>query len=64
MSTRPTLNLIMIAIFYQILLLIGYPIFLGGFKLGDEGLDLSGLGTIFFGHGADADFILDGSHEF
>ena len=37
---------------------------LGGFKLGDEVLDLSGLGSIFIGHGAHGDFILDDSHEF
>ena len=53
----------LISVLYQILLFVGYPILLGGFKLGDEVLDLSGLGAIFIGHGADGDFILDDSHE-
>ena len=43
----------MIAVFYQILLFIGDPILLGRFTLGDEVLDLSGLGAIFIEHGAD-----------
>ena len=55
--------MILIAVFYQILLFIGYPILLGGFKLGDEVLDLTGLGVIFIGHGADGDFILNYRHE-
>ena len=54
----------LIAVFYQLLLVIGYPILLGGFKLGDEVLDQSGLGAIFLGHGADGDLILDNIHEF
>ena len=54
----------LISFFYQFLLVIGDPILLGGFKLGDEVLDLSGLGSIFIGHGAHGDFILDDSHEF
>ena len=52
-------NMILISIFYQIILFIGDPIWLGGFKLGDEVLDLSVLGTIFIGHGADGEFVLD-----
>ena len=52
----------MIAVFCQILLVIGDPILLGGFKIGDEVLDQSGLGAIFIGNGADGDFILDDSH--
>ena len=49
--------------FYQLLLFIGYPILLGGSKLGYEVLDLLGLGEICFGHGADGDFILDDGHK-
>ena len=37
---------------------------LGGFKLGDEALDLSGVGAKSLGRGADVDFILDDVHEF
>ena len=48
----------LIDILYQIILFIGDPILLGRFKLGDEVLDVSGLGSIFSGHGADGDFIL------
>ena len=53
----------LIDVFYQILVVIGYPILLGGFKMGDKVLDQSGLGAIFFGHGVDGDFILDHIHE-
>ena len=38
-------------------------VYLGGLKLGDEVLDMSGLGAIFIGHGADGYFIFDDSHE-
>ena len=34
-------------------------ILLVGFKLGDEFLDLLGVGTKYFGFRADGDFILD-----
>ena len=52
-----------ISVFYQILLFIRYPILLGGFKLGYKVLDMSEPGDIFYGHGADEDFILDEVHE-
>ena len=64
MSTYPPQNIILIAVSYQIILVIGDPILLGGFKLGDEVLDKSGLGDIFLGHGAYGYFILYGRHEF
>ena len=54
--------MVLIAVQYHILLVIGDHILLGGFKLGDEVLDQSGLGAIFIGNGADGDFILDDSH--
>ena len=63
MSTLPLQNLMLVSVFYQLLLFIGDPILLGVFKLGDEFLDLSGLGAIFFGHFADSDLILDDRHE-
>ena len=63
MITHPLQNLMLIAVLYQILLVFGYTILLGGFKMGDEVLDQSGLGAIFVGHDADGDFILDDSHE-
>ena len=59
LSTRPPRNIMLIDVFYQILVVIGYPILLGGFKMGDEVLDQSGLGAIFFGNGAHGDLILD-----
>ena len=43
----------MIAVLYQILLFIGDHILFGGFKLGDEVLDMSGLAEIFTGNGTD-----------
>ena len=51
-------------VFYQILLVIGYLILLGEFKMGDDILDQSRLGAIFVGNGMDGDFILDYIHEF
>ena len=56
-------NMIMIAVLYLILMFVGYTIFLGRLKMGDEVLGLSGLGAIFIGHGADGDFYSDDSHE-
>ena len=53
----------LIAVFYQLLLVIGNHILLEGFKMGDEVLDQSGLVDIFVGHGVDGDFILDDIHE-
>ena len=60
----PPQNLMLITFFYQLLLFIGDPILLGGFKLGDEVLDMPGLGSIYIEYGVDGDFILDDSHEF
>ena len=62
-STFPPQNLILIYVFYQLLLVIGYPILLGGFKMGDEVIDQSGLGAIFVVHGVDGDSVLNESHE-
>ena len=59
----PLQNLMLIAVFYQILLFILYPILLVGFKLGDEVLDLLELGDIFIGQRADGYFVLDDNHE-
>ena len=63
MSTCPPQNLMVIAVLYQILLVIGDPILLGGFKMDDEVFDQSVLGAIFLGNGADVDFILQKIHE-
>ena len=62
-STRPSQNLMLIAVFYHIIMFNGNPILLGGFKRGHEVLDMSVMGAIFWGDGADADFILDSGHE-
>ena len=55
--------MILVAVLYQFFLFIGDPILLGGFKLGDDTLALSGVGAKYFGRGEDADFILDDGHE-
>ena len=39
-STILPVNMILIAVFYQILLFLGGHILLGGFNFGDEALDL------------------------
>ena len=53
-----------IDVFYKLILVIGETILLGGFKMGDEVLDLLVPGAIFIGHGVDADFILDDRDEY
>ena len=63
MSTCPPRNLIMITFFYQILLVVGDPILLGGFKMVYEILDQLVLVSISVGHGVYGDFILDNIHE-
>ena len=45
------------AVLYQLLMVIGDPILLGGFKMVNEVLDQLGLGAIFIGNGANGDFI-------
>ena len=60
----PLQNLMLIAVFYQILLFVLYPILLVGFKLGDEVIDLLGLGAIYICHSMDGDLILDYRHGF
>ena len=40
-SFMPPVNIIPIGVLYQLILLLGYSILLGGFKIGDEVLDVS-----------------------
>ena len=54
--------IVMIAVFYQIILVIGDNILLGGFKICNEVLDKLVLGAIFVGNGADGYLILDDIH--
>ena len=56
--------MIPIAVFYQIILVIGDLILLGGFKLVDEFLDQLVLGAMFIGYVADGELILEYIHEF
>ena len=62
-STLPPRNIIWIDVFNHIILFTGYPILLCGFKMGDEVLDLLGLGAIFIGNGVDGEFILGYNNE-
>ena len=55
--------MMLIYVFYQFILFIGDPIFLRGFKLGDEVPELSILGAINIENFTDGDFILDDSHQ-
>ena len=57
MITFPPQNMMLIDVLYQLLMVIGDPILLGGFKMGDEILDKSLLGSILVGPGADGYFI-------
>ena len=52
----------LIAIFYQIILIIGDSVLLGGFKLGDEFLGVCGV-EIFLEYISDEDFIFYDRHE-
>ena len=45
--------MMLISVFYQLLLVIGDPILLVRFKMGDEVIDHLVLGVIFVEHGAD-----------
>ena len=63
MRIYPLKNLMMIAVFYQLLLFIGYPILLDRLILRDEALDLSGEDEKSFGSRADSYFILYDGHE-
>ena len=58
-----TVNIILISIFYQLILLLGYSILLDGFKIRDEVLDLSRVDAKISGCRLDGDFILYGDHE-
>ena len=64
MSIFPPQNLMLVTVFNQFLLVVGDPILLGGFKMGDKAFDQSGLGAIFLGNGADGDFVLYNRHKF
>ena len=61
--TFPPRYMMLISTFFCLLLFIGDTILLFRFKLGDEVLDLSGLGAVFIGHSADGGFIFYYSHE-
>ena len=57
-------NMIRKTVFYQILMILGDSVLLGGFKLGDEILYLLGLDTNFFRCISNGDLILDDGHEY
>ena len=59
----PLVNLILVAFFCQLLLFLGGSVFLCGFKLEDEFLDMSGVDAKFYRCRSDGEFILDDSHE-
>ena len=62
-STCPWENLILIAIFYHIILVIGSYVLLGGFELGDEVLDVYGVDKQIVESRSDEDFMLYDRHE-
>ena len=54
--------MILIAVFYQLLLVIGFPILLDRLKMGDKVLDKLVLGTICIGHDKDGYLIFYNRH--
>ena len=54
----------LIYIFYQIVLILGESVLLGGFELGDEVLDVYGVDAKYLKFRSDEDFIFYGRHEF
>ena len=52
----------LIYILYNIIIILGYSVFLGGLKLGDEFLDIYGVDTKFVECISDEDFILYDIH--
>ena len=59
----PPVYLMLIDVFCQILLVVGDPIWLGGFKMVYEVIDQLVLVSISIGRGVYGDFILDNIHE-
>ena len=53
-----------ITIFYQITLILGDSVFLGGIELGYEVLDVNGVDAKFVEYKYDEDFILYDRHTF
>ena len=62
-TTTPTVNIMLIYFFYQILLILGDSILLGGFELGDDLLDVSSAYTKNQGYISDGNLFLDHRHE-
>ena len=56
--------MMLISVFYQLLLYIGDTILFGGLKFGYGTLDMSRVGTKYFGIGVYADLILDNGHAY
>ena len=55
-------NIILIAISYHVILIILYSVFLGGFELGDEFLDVFGVNGNFVECRSDEDYIFNNKH--
>ena len=53
----------LIAIFYQIILILGYSVLLGGFRIGNEFLDVYGVDAKILECRSDEDLILYYRHE-
>ena len=63
-SNSPPLFMILIAIPYPIIVILGDYFLLGGFELGDEGLGVYGVDAKFLECRSDEDFILYNRHEY
>ena len=62
-STRPLENLILITISYQIIIILGESVLLGGFELGNGDLGVFGVKEKFLGCRYDKELILYEIHE-
>ena len=62
-STISPVNLMMIAVLFQVILFLGYYILLGGFKLVEDVLYLLVVDAKIFRCISDGDFTLDDFHE-
>ena len=55
--------MMLVYVFYRLIIFLGYPILLGGFKFGDDFLDISEVEPKYYACRADEDFILDDTNE-
>ena len=62
-KTIPPGNLLLVAIYYQLILILGESVLLGGFQLGEDLIDVFCVEKTFVEYRSDENFILYDRHE-